>query len=67
MMAGAANAVRSSTADRDELLYILSDSDSTSLVVEDLKTLNKLRPQLNDLPIEFVVLLSDEVPTQTNR
>jgi long-chain acyl-CoA synthetase len=62
MMAGAANAVRSSTADRDELLYILSDSDSTSLVVEDLKTLNKLRPQLNDLPIEFVVLLSDESP-----
>jgi long-chain acyl-CoA synthetase len=60
MMAGAVDVVRSSQADREELLYILSDSDSTSLVVEDLKTLKKLRPQLNDLPISFVLLLSDE-------
>jgi long-chain acyl-CoA synthetase len=60
IMAGAANVVRSSGADRDELLYILSDSDSTSLIVEDLKTLNKLRPQLDDLPVELVVLLADE-------
>jgi long-chain acyl-CoA synthetase len=60
IMAGAANAVRSSTADREELLYILSDSDSTSLVVENLNTLKKIRSQLDDLPIEFVVLLSDE-------
>jgi long-chain acyl-CoA synthetase len=62
MMAGAANAVRSSQADRDELLYILSDSDSTSLVVEDRKTLEKLRPQLDPLPLEFVILLSNESP-----
>jgi long-chain acyl-CoA synthetase len=60
IMAGAANVVRSSGADRDELLYILSNSDSTSLIVEDLKTLNKLRPQLDDLPVELVVLLADE-------
>jgi long-chain acyl-CoA synthetase len=60
IMAGAANVVRSSGADRDELLYILSDSDSTSLIVEDLKTLNKLRPKLDDLPVELVVLLADE-------
>ncbi|MGK7876973.1 MAG: long-chain fatty acid--CoA ligase [Xenococcaceae cyanobacterium] len=60
--AGAADVVRSSQADREELLYILRDSDSTSLVVEDLKTLKKLRPQLDDLPIELVVLLSDEEP-----
>jgi long-chain acyl-CoA synthetase len=62
IMAGAANAVRSSTAEREELLYILSDSDSSSLVVENLNTLKKLRPQLDELPIEFVVLLSDENP-----
>ncbi|NJQ97704.1 MAG: long-chain fatty acid--CoA ligase, partial [Hydrococcus sp. CSU_1_8] len=62
IMAGAANAVRSSTAEREELLYILSDSDSTSLVVENLSTLKKVRSQLDDLPIEFVVLLSDETP-----
>ncbi len=62
MMAGAANAVRSSSADREELLYILRDSDSSSLVVENLKTLEKLRPELESLPIEFVVLLSDETP-----
>jgi long-chain acyl-CoA synthetase len=62
IMAGAANVVRSSVADREELLYILSDSDSTSLIVEDLKTIEKLRPQLDNLPIEFIVLLSDEKP-----
>ncbi|AFY76821.1 AMP-forming long-chain acyl-CoA synthetase [Pleurocapsa sp. PCC 7327] len=62
IMAGAANAVRSATADRDELLYILDDSDSTSLVIENLNALNKLRPQLDDLPIELLVLLSDESP-----
>ena len=64
MMAGAANAVRSAQGDREELLYILRDSGSTSLVVEDLKTLKKLRPQLEDLPIELVVLLSDEEPSK---
>jgi long-chain acyl-CoA synthetase len=62
IMAGAANAVRSSGAEREELLYILSDSDSTSLVVENLNTLKKIRSQLDELPIEFVVLLSDEKP-----
>jgi long-chain acyl-CoA synthetase len=62
IMAGAANVVRSSQADRDELLYILSDSDSTALIVEDLKTLKKLRPELENLPIAFAILLSDEAP-----
>ena len=60
MMAGAANAVRSSQADPEELLYILEDSDSTSLVVEDRKTLKKLSSRLGELPLSFVVLLSDE-------
>lgn len=60
MTAGAVNVVRSSAADYRELLYIYENSDSTSLVVEDLKTLDKLRPDLDNLSVELVVLLSDE-------
>ena len=62
MTAGAVNAVRSSQAEREELLYIISHSGSTSLVVEDLKTLNKLGERLNELAIKLVVILSDEIP-----
>ena len=65
--AGAVDVVRSSSAERQELLYIIGDSDSTAIVVENLKTLNKLIPELDDLPISLVVLLSDEQPeAQTN-
>lgn len=60
MMAGATNAVRSSQAEMKELSYILQDSDSTGLVLEDLKTLKKIQAAIDDLPIEFVVLLSEE-------
>lgn len=60
MAAGAANAVRSAKAERNELLYIFRDSDSTGLVVQDLQTLKKLKPEIDDLPVEFIVLLSDE-------
>jgi long-chain acyl-CoA synthetase len=62
MLAGAANAVRSSAAEREELLYILEHSGSTGLVVENRKTFNRLTPELFDLPIQWVVLLSDETP-----
>lgn len=62
MTAGAVNAVRSAQAEREELLYIIANSGSTGLVVEDIKTLNKLETGLQDLPIKFVVLLSDETP-----
>jgi long-chain acyl-CoA synthetase len=62
MTAGAVNAVRSAQAEREELLYVISHSGSTALVIEDLKTLNKLGESLNELPIKLVVLLSDEVP-----
>ncbi|MEM8638472.1 MAG: AMP-binding protein [Cyanobacteria bacterium P01_G01_bin.54] len=65
MKTGAANVVRSAQAERLELLYIYGDSDSTCLIVEDLKTLAKLRPELDDCPIEFVILLSDETPEPT--
>lgn len=62
MAAGAANAVRSSQADRQELLYIYNDSDSVALIVQDWATLQKLRPEIDDLTLAFVVLLSEETP-----
>ncbi len=62
MMAGAVDAVRSSQAEKEELLFIIANSGSTALVLEDLKTLNKLGDRLNDLPIQFIILLSNETP-----
>jgi len=62
MSIGAANATRSSQAERTELLYILEHSDSIALVVENLATLKKLQPELQSLPIRQVILLSDEDP-----
>lgn len=62
MTAGAVNAVRSAQAEREELLYIIANSGSTGLVVEDIKTFKKLEAGLQDLPIKLVVLLSDETP-----
>ena len=59
MTAGAVDVVRSAQAEREELLFILRDSGSTALVVEDSKTLKKLRDRLEP-PIALVVLLSDE-------
>ncbi|MBW4521787.1 MAG: long-chain fatty acid--CoA ligase [Scytolyngbya sp. HA4215-MV1] len=62
MMAGAVNVVRSSQADREELLYMIADSGSRAIVTEDRATFQKLRVQLDDLPIEFVIWLSEEKP-----
>ena len=64
MTAGGVDVVRSANAEEQELLYILENSDSTSLVVEDLKTLKKLNSKLAELPIESIVLLSDETPPE---
>ena len=63
MMTGAFNAVRSSQADTQELLSILDNSQATTLVVEDVKTLKKLSNKITDLPIDLIILLSDE-PTE---
>ncbi|PHV62260.1 long-chain fatty acid--CoA ligase [Cyanobacterium aponinum] len=57
---GCADAVRSPLADREELLYILEHSDSSVLVIQDVASLEKLRPELDDFSLKFVVLLSDE-------
>ncbi len=59
---GAANATRSSQADRSELLYIIEHSDSVAIVVENLATLQKLEPELHSLPVKNIILLSDETP-----
>lgn len=64
MLAGAVNAVRSSQAEKEELLFLLRDSGSIALVVEDLETLGKLRDRLEDLPLQCVVLLSDQAPPE---
>lgn len=63
---GAVNVVRSAQAERQELLFILENSGSTALIAENLQTLQKLRADLDSLPIAFVVLLSDEQPPDTN-
>ena len=63
MTAGAANVVRSAQAEGEELLYILANSGSIALVAENLALLKKLQASLNDLPIQLVVLLSEEEPT----
>jgi long-chain acyl-CoA synthetase len=60
MNAGAIDAVRSSQADEEELWFILENSGSTFLVVENAATLKKLRSGLDALPLQAVILLSDE-------
>lgn len=62
--AGAANVVRSAQAEREELLYILEDSGSIGLVVENLALLQRLGDRLNALPIQWVILLSEEQPPE---
>ncbi|MEL6501458.1 MAG: AMP-binding protein, partial [Cyanobacteria bacterium J06623_1] len=64
MASGAVDVVRSSGAEQQELAYILENSDSTALVVENLKTLGKLSSELVNLPISLIVLLSDEIPSK---
>lgn len=62
MTAGAVDVVRGAQAEREELLFILADSGSIALVVEDYNTLKKLRDGLDSLSIQLVILLSDEEP-----
>ena len=67
MTVGAVNAVRGSQAEKDELLFILENSGATFLVTEDYATFKKLRDRLEDLPIQAIVLLSDEMPDEAER
>jgi long-chain acyl-CoA synthetase len=58
MLAGAADVVRSSQADFDELGYILRNSEATTLVVENQRTLAGLMKYVHELSIQRVILLS---------
>lgn len=62
MLAGAVNAVRSAQAERQELLYILQDSGSRALIVENRQTLQTLAIDPEETPLDFIILLSDEDP-----
>ncbi|KJH72939.1 AMP-binding protein [Aliterella atlantica] len=66
MIIGVVNAVRGAQADKEELLYILSHSDSVALIVQDLALLRKLSKDLDSLPVKLAILLSDEQLPQTN-
>ena len=61
MTAGAIDAVRGANANKDELLFILDNSDSTGLVVQDMATLEKFSGDLAGVGLRFVILLTDEV------
>ncbi|MEO0807814.1 MAG: AMP-binding protein [Cyanobacteria bacterium J06643_4] len=58
MTAGAVDAVRGANSDQAELLFILDNSDSIGLVVQDLTVLSKLAGKLQGL--RFIILLTDE-------
>ncbi len=60
MTAGAVDAVRGANADKAELLFILENSDSIGLVVQDISVLNKLAGDLSDRGLRFIILLTDE-------
>jgi long-chain acyl-CoA synthetase len=65
MAAGAVGVVRGAQAATEELLYILENSGSTCLVVDNQDTFRKLQSGLATLPIRHVIWLSDEpVPTE---
>ena len=62
LMCGVVNAVRSSQAPKEELLYILEHSDSTVLIAENLATVEKLK----DYSLNFIICLSDEAIIEDN-
>ncbi|MDD3014050.1 MAG: AMP-binding protein [Candidatus Gastranaerophilales bacterium] len=57
MKAGGINAVRSSSAPIEELIYILKHSDSTALIVETPEIYQKLLPYLKELNLKFIITL----------
>ncbi|BAU09897.1 Long-chain-fatty-acid--CoA ligase [Leptolyngbya sp. NIES-3755] len=63
MRSGAVDVVRGAQADPLELRYILEHSGSVGVVLQDAELLKKLRPILAEVPLQFVILLSDETVT----
>ncbi len=65
MIAGAIDVVRGSQSEPSELAFILDNSDSIGLIVQDQATLVKVRSAIApavEQRLKFVVLLSDEDP-----
>ena len=60
MTAGAIDAVRGVSSEKSELLFILDNSDSIGLIVQDKATLDKLADSLAERQLRFIMLLSDE-------
>jgi long-chain acyl-CoA synthetase len=60
MAAGVVDAVRSAEADAQELAFIYENSESSALLIEDLKTYQNVLPHLDPNKIKFIGLLSDE-------
>jgi len=60
LFSGAVNAVRGSAAPDDELKYILEHSDSIGLVAENLLVITRLKENLENAGLKFIVCLSNE-------
>lgn len=60
LISGMVDAVRGSGASVQELEYILEQSDSVALVVENLALLNKILPKAESLGLKFIMHLSKE-------
>lgn len=60
LISGMVDAVRGTGASVQELEYILEQSDSVALVVENLSLLNKLLPKAEALGLKFIMHLSRE-------
>ncbi|MER3432862.1 MAG: long-chain fatty acid--CoA ligase [Leptolyngbya sp. ERB_1_1] len=63
MRSGAVDVVRGAQADPLELRYILEHSGAVGVVLQDAELLKKLRSILSEVPLQFVILLSDESAT----
>ncbi len=60
LFTGAVNVPRSAVADPAELGYILRHSGSTALIAQDVKTLRRVQPVVQELGLKRLLLLSDE-------
>ena len=63
MRSGAVDVVRGAQADPLELRYILEHSGAVGVVLQDAELLKKLRSIFAEVPIQFVILLTDESAT----
>ncbi|MEI8389207.1 MAG: AMP-binding protein [bacterium] len=60
LFAGAVDAVRGAASPDEELKYILEHSDSVGLIAENISVISRLKDNLINLELKFVVCLSDE-------